>query len=125
MHPMGEEPGGTTLAGVRAALRRAREGLEQAERDLSALERSGGASTGGARPRPARYFEVLVAVYERGRHGSDLATFGRIGAEHGYTRRGLGGFFVGARAPLRMNGERVWLTPEGRRLVDEYLREEP
>lgn len=75
---------------------------------------------GRERKRPDRYYSLLVDVYEHGIHGVDQATLWRIGAGHGYDRRGLGGFFAGSRAPLQM-GLRVTLTAEGQRLVDLYL----
>jgi hypothetical protein len=67
---------------------------------------------------------VLVAVYERGVHGVSSEELADLGRAHGYDRRGLGGYFAGARAPLRLVGGRVALTTEGARLVHEYLERE-
>lgn len=109
------------VAAIRDEVLRLRSGLTRIEAELAALERSQDRG-GPARERPERYLKVLVGVYERGgRHGADPEVFGAIGREHGYDRRGLGGFFTGARAPLRRNGERIALTPYGEHLVDVYL----
>jgi hypothetical protein len=75
-----------------------------------------------ARHRPDRYYLVLLGLYERGRQGMDSDQFGALGALHDYDRRGLGGFFVGAHASLRRHGERIHLTSEGLKLIDEYLQ---
>jgi len=115
-----------TLSGVRAELRRVRAGLARVEEGLAALEREQASPRPRAqeRARPERYLRLLVDVYERGgRPGLDSGAFGALGAEHGYDRRGLGGFFRGDRAPLALADGRVQLTPEGGRLVDAYLRE--
>jgi hypothetical protein len=110
-----------SLAAIRDEVLRLRSGLARIEAELAALERSEGRG-GPSRARPERYLKVLVAVYERGgRHGVDPEAFGAIGGEHGYDRRGLGGFFTGARAPLRRAGGRITLTPYGEHLVDVYL----
>ncbi|WP_299960174.1 hypothetical protein [uncultured Modestobacter sp.] len=87
-----------------------------------ALGRVGGEVPPPARTRPDRYYRLLVDVYEHGRHGLPAAQFAPLGRALGYDARGLGGFFVGTRAPLRRGDERVVLTAEGHRLVEEYLR---
>ena len=109
------------LASIRAELSRVRSAVSRIERDLGELETSERVSAAAAR-RPERYLRVLVDVYERGgRHGVASAEWATIGARHGYDRRGLGGFFTGARSPLRRIDDRVVLTAYGERLVDEYL----
>lgn len=75
----------------------------------------------GDRVRPDRYYHVLVDIYERDRHGIDADAFAHLGRERGYDARGLGGFFVGSRAPLRRENGRVTVTTEGHRLLDAYL----
>lgn len=125
--PPPDEPAAAaaTLGGVRAELRRLRAGLARAEEGLAALEQEAPPRRSAQeRARPERYLRLLVDVYERGgRHGLDSDAFGALGAEHGYDRRGLGGFFRGDRAPLQLAEGRVRLTPEGARLVDAHLRE--
>ncbi len=109
------------IAVVRSEIGRARTALLRIEEELSSLEREQRPARAG-RERPERYLRLLVDVYDRGgRHGVDADELGAIGKEHGYDRRGLGGFFTGARAPLRRVGERVRLTPEGEFLVGTYL----
>lgn len=72
--------------------------------------------------RPERYLRVLVEVYERGgQPGVDADGLAAIGHRHGYDRRGLGGFFTGARAPLQRVGGRIRLSPYGALLMDAYL----
>jgi len=105
--------------GLRSEVERLREGLERLDTALMRLERE--QTTIGLRGRPDRYYHVLVDIYERGRHGLDADTFARLGRERGYDARGLGGFFVGSRAPLRRENGRVIMTTEGHRLLDVYL----
>jgi len=95
-----------------------REGLDQLESLLKTLDTGGAA---GPRQRPERYYQLLVDVYERGRHGPDADSFAALGRNRGYDARGLGGFFVGARAPLRRIEGQVTLTVEGHRLLDAHL----
>lgn len=113
------EDDAATLSALRSELARIREGVTRIERGLGELERR--AATRPVRPRPDRYYEVLLAVYEHGRHGMDPDAFGRVGAEHGYDPRGLGGFFTGARAALARHDGRIRLTAEGKRLLDHHL----
>lgn len=113
------------LASIRSELARIRTAAGRIERGLAELE-AGAAASVRTRPRPARYLQVLVDVYDLGgRHGVSLEEWARIGAARGYERRGLGGFFTGVRAPLRHFEGRVVLTVFGERLVDEYLAELP
>jgi hypothetical protein len=108
---------------IRAELRRARTSLARIEEAVARLSTPPGRSA-VERERPDRYYQVLVGVYELGgRHGIAADELGAVGGRHGYDRRGLGGFFAGARAPLRTVDGRVRLTPEGLRLVDVYLAE--
>jgi hypothetical protein len=110
-----------TVEVIRHELARARQALGRIERGLNELETSERAPA-RTRPRSTRYLRVLVDVYERGgRHGVDADEWAAIGHRHGYDRRGLGGFFTGAKAPLGRSDERVVLTIYGERLVDEYL----
>jgi hypothetical protein len=109
------------LAGIRAELERIRTCVGRIERGLNELESSAEDLRAG-RQRSERYLRLLVDVYDRGgRHGVDPRAWAEIGHRHGYDRRGLGGFFTGARAPLARSGERVRLTMYGERLVDAYL----
>ena len=95
--------------------------LQRIESSLAALEPPLPADE-HPRPRPERYMQVLVEVYDRGgRVGVSSDELAAIGARHGYDRRGLGGFFTGARAPLQRLGERVQLTVHGELLLDSYL----
>lgn len=104
------------LRGLRSALARVEEAVERLpQRPVRRV---------AERERPARYFRVLVSVYEHGgRHGITSEALGEIGAANGYDPRGLGGFFAGVRAPLRRVDGRVRLTAEGLRLVDNFLQE--
>ncbi len=116
------EPSGTPdIAMMRAELRRVQTRLARIDADLAQLQRAEPTSTG--RPRAERYYQLLLAIYEHGRHGVDAAQLGVLGATYDYDRRGLGGFFAGRRAPLRMTGERVHLTPEGERLLEGHLQD--
>lgn len=110
------------VAGLRSEVTRLREGLERLDTALVRLERE--PTTAGVRVRPDRYYHVLVDIYERGRHGVDADTFARLGRQRGYDARGLGGFFVGSRAPLRRENGRVSMTTEGHRLLDVYLSQQ-
>jgi hypothetical protein len=110
------------LSDVRAELEHIRTCVRRIERALDELEASAEDARVGARERPERYLRLLVDVYDRGgRHGVDPPAWAEIGRRHGYDRRGLGGFFTGARAPLLHDGERVRLSVHGERLVDSYL----
>jgi hypothetical protein len=124
--PSGEaEDVRAAAAAIRAELRKLRASLARIEETVDSLpgrERRRGRP--GERSRPERYYRVLVGVYERGgRHGITAEELGAVGGEHGYDRRGLGGFFAGAQAPLRLAEGHARLTPEGLRLVDRYLGE--
>lgn len=113
------------LATIRAELAHVRSAVGRIERGLVELEASDRAATRSSR-KPERYLQVLVDVYERGgRHGVSAEAWSAIGDRLGYDRRGLGGFFTGARAPLRHTQDRVALTVYGERLVDEYLSRLP
>ncbi len=115
---------GLAAAAIRAELRKLRASLGRIEEAVERLPQPRARGPAVERERPERYFRVLVSVYERGgRHGIASAELGGIGDEHGYDRRGLGGFFAGARAPLQHVAGRTRLTPEGLRLVDRYLHE--
>ncbi len=109
------------VAGLRAEVARLRAGLERLDTTLEGLEREQAMAVG--RSRPERYYRVLIDVYEWGRHGPDADTFARLGRQRGYDARGLGGFFVGSRAPLRRENGRVLMTTEGHRLLDTYLND--
>lgn len=109
--------GGDAVAIARAEIASLREGLDRIEAALGRV----GADSASPRDRPDRYYRVLVDVYEHGRHGLPSAQFAPLGRALGYDARGLGGFFVGTRAPLRRGEDRVLLTTEGHRLVEEYL----
>jgi hypothetical protein len=117
----GAPAAGYTAGTIRAELTRVRQSLRIIEEALSELDEDR-ASAHAARARPERYLRVLLAVYELGgRHGVDAEGLAAIGQEHGYDRRGLGGFFTGARAPLRRSGSRVRLSASGAQLLDDYL----
>ncbi len=109
---------------IRAEIRRVRTSLSRIEEAIGRLS-SPPARSAVERERPERYYRVLIGVYELGgRHGIAADELGAVGRQHGYDRRGLGGFFAGARAPLQTVDGRVRLTPEGLRLVDVYLAEQ-
>lgn len=108
-----------TVLALRADLRRLREGIDRLDADLARLAEDDDPPSG--RQRPERYYLVLLAVFERGPHGVSPDELAAFGADCGYDRRGLGGYFAGARAPLCTEGGRVRLTTEGNRLVHEHL----
>jgi hypothetical protein len=111
----------TALAAIRGQLVALREGLDRIESDLLVLERR--QRTPVERARPARFYDVLVGVYEHGIHGIGDHALNTLAGELGYQRRGLNGFFTGARAALRRSAGRVVLTPEGQRLVEIHLQD--
>ncbi len=117
-----EPTGSPDIAMMRAELRRVQTRLARIDADLAQLQRTEPPST--SRPRAERYYQLLLSIYEHGRHGVDAAQLGVLGATYDYDRRGLGGFFAGRRAPLRMTGERVHLTPEGERLLERHLQDQ-
>lgn len=108
------------VAALRAEVARLRRGLDRVEAALGRLD-APPSPEAAARARPERYYRLLVDLYERGRRGVDAEAFARLGRQRGYDARGLGGFFVGGRAPLRRQEGRVVLTPEGQRLLDDHL----
>ena len=108
------------VANVRAELRRLRSGIERIEAELAEIERRE-SRPHPARRRPDRYYELLLAIYERGPHGVSTDELGALGRAQGYDRRGLGGYFAGAQAPLCLLGDRVQLTAQGAQLVHEHL----
>lgn len=108
------------MATARLQVTRLRAGLEDLEATLDRLSVAPGRAS-QARRRPDRYFQLLVDVYEWGRHGVAGDGFAELGRARGYDARGLGGFFVGALAPLLRQDQRVVLTVEGHRLVREFL----
>ena len=109
---------------IRAELKTLRASLTRIEDALQRLPQPPSRRPAVERDRPERYFRLLVSVYERGgRPGIAADELGEIGREEGYDRRGLGGFFAGARAPLQLADGRARLTAEGLRLVDRYLHE--
>jgi hypothetical protein len=113
-----------SLAAIRAELGHVRSSIVRIEEDLKALESACADGTDPSRRRPDRYLRLLLEVYDRGgRHGVDADGLAAIGARYGYDRRGLGGFFTGARAPLRRVERRVTLSPYGEHLIDLYLAE--
>jgi hypothetical protein len=112
---------GRTVASIRTELARLRSSILRIERELGELEDAHQVTVVG-RDRPERYLRVLVEVYEHGgQHGVDADGLASIGARHGYDRRGLGGFFTGARAPLRRTDGRIRLTAHGEELMGSYL----
>jgi len=117
--PPADEPDAAALATIRGQVARMREGLDGIESALQSFERQ---QRNTERERPARFYDVLVGVYEHGFFGIDDAALAELAGEHGYQRRGLNGFFTGARAALRRSEGRVVLTAEGHRLLDGYLR---
>jgi hypothetical protein len=115
-----ENADATALAGIRAEVAVMREALDRIEGELHSLE---GRQPTAERVRPMRFYDVLVGVYEHGIHGIDGDALTRLAGQNGYQRRGLNGFFTGARAALRRSAGRVVLTPEGVRLLAVHLRE--
>lgn len=101
--------------------------LAQIKGSVARIERQvgqmGATTVARERRRPERYYLVLLGVYEHGRRGMTNEAFGTLGERYDYDRRGLGGFFVGARAALVRDNDRVRLTAEGQQLLDDYLRE--
>lgn len=118
--PAIDEPDTAAITAIRGQVARMREGLDRIDSELQSLERQRRTTE---RARPARFYEVLIGVYEHGVHGIDDTALTRLANAHGYERRGLNGFFTGARAALRRNEGRVVLTPEGNRLLDTHLRD--
>jgi len=118
--PAIDEPDAAAITAIRGQVARIREGLDRIDSELQRLERQQRTTE---RARPARFYDVLVGVYEHGIHGIDDAALTQLANAHGYQRRGLNGFFTGARAALRRTEGRIVLTPEGNRLLDAHLRQ--
>jgi hypothetical protein len=59
-----------------------------------------------------------LAVEHRGDVGSD--EWARLGRQHGYDPRGLGGFFVGSQPLMASQGARRVLTEHGRRFIERW-----
>jgi hypothetical protein len=55
-------------------------------------------------------------------HGGNLGSeaWARLGVEHGYDPRGLGGFFVGSSPLMASQGARRSLTSHGHRFIDRW-----
>jgi hypothetical protein len=55
-------------------------------------------------------------------HSGDLAAGGwsRLGRQHGYDPRGLGGFFVGKQPLMSSDGDRRVLTDRGHRFIERW-----
>src|SRR5687768_5810567 len=53
-------------------------------------------------------------------HNGDVSReeWGRLGRQHGYDPRGLGGFFVGSQPLMGSQGARRVLTDNGRRFIE-------
>lgn len=115
-----DEPDASAITAIRGQVARMREGLDRIDSELQSLERQQRTTE---RARPARFYDVLVGVYEHGIHGIDDAALTRLANAYGYQRRGLNGFFTGTRAALRRSEGRIVLTPEGNRLLDAHLRQ--
>ncbi len=115
-----DEPDASAIAAIRGQVARMREGLDRIDSELQRLERQ---RRNTDRARPARFYEVIVGVYEHGVHGIDDDALAELAKAHGYQRRGLNGFFTGARAALRRSEGRIVLTPEGSRLLEAHLRQ--
>ena len=111
------------LGRIRAELEGIRAALAAIEREVARMEDEPPARA-PQRARSARYYRLLIEVYERGPHGVSTAELDELARHHGYDRRGLNGYFAGMRAPLRSQGGRVHLTLEGRQLVVERLQQE-
>ncbi len=58
----------------------------------------------------------------RENHDADLGSeaWSRLGVEHGYDPRGLGGFFVGSTPLMASQGARRVLTSHGHRFIDRW-----
>lgn len=68
----------------------------------------------------ARQWGLLNAVAEQ--NDGDLAAeqWSRLGRQHGYDPRGLGGFFQGSQPLMATQGERRVITTHGRRFIDRW-----
>lgn len=55
-------------------------------------------------------------------NGGDLGAdqWGRLGRQHGYDPRGLGGFFRGSQPLMASQGQRRIITIHGRRFIDRW-----
>jgi hypothetical protein len=58
-------------------------------------------------------------------HAGDVSRekWSRLGRQHGYDPRGLGGFFVGSRPLMESAGDRRVLTDHGRRHIERWRSE--
>jgi hypothetical protein len=68
----------------------------------------------------ARQWGLLNAVAELNSGDLGSEQWSRLGRQHGYDPRGLGGFFRGSQPLMATQGERRVLTSHGRRFIDRW-----
>lgn len=106
-----------------ARLRRSYDEIGSVLREMGVLDPLGEA------PSPAdpqwlrdigKQWRLLRALAEE--HDGDVGAdeWSRLGREHGYDPRGLGGFFAGSRPLMGRQGERRVLTTHGRRFIERW-----
>jgi hypothetical protein len=102
--------------------------LKRAYGDLSAVLRELGVVEAG--PAPVAESQQMAVTKKqwlllndfKKNHNADLGSedWGRLGREHGYDPRGLGGFFVGSSPLMASQGARRVLTSHGHRFIDRW-----
>jgi hypothetical protein len=68
----------------------------------------------------AKQWGLLHALATEHRGDVSREEWSRLGRQHGYDPRGLGGFFVGAQPLMSSQGERRVLTAHGRRFIERW-----
>lgn len=107
-------------AGQLARLRKAHGELTTVLRELGALDNDDPSPEPKWKADLRRQWGLLKAVADA---GGDLGSneWARLGAEHGYDPRGLGGYFRGhEQLMVADQGERRVLTHSGRRFIERY-----
>ncbi|MEJ7656619.1 MAG: hypothetical protein WKF33_06295 [Thermoleophilaceae bacterium] len=104
------------------------ERLKRIHADFGAILRDAGVLNDGPKPpvKPqwlrdtAKQWGLLNALATD--HGGDVGSeeWARLGRQHGYDPRGLGGFFVGSQPLMASQGARRVLTEHGRRFIERW-----
>jgi len=68
----------------------------------------------------AKQWGLLNALLTEHKGDASAEEWGRLGRQHGYDPRGLGGFFAGSQPVMASEGDRRRLTSDGRRFIERW-----